>query len=195
MRSVLSISVAILLACAVTAPAQTTGHGTAGLTADDPQARLDGLFSDLKRAGNEAAARQISRRIRQEWSKSGSATIDLLMIRANKAAEEKRHDDALDYLDEIVTLAPAYAEGWNLRATIHFARDDYGRAMADIDRVLRLERRHFGAMAGLAAILKATGHNEAAAAAYQSLLDVYPMMRDAQTEFGKLADEMAGQAI
>lgn len=200
MRSVLSISIAILLGLAGTAPAQTTGHGmaghsTSGLAADDAQARLDGLFADLKRAGNEAAARQISQRIRQEWSKSGSATIDLLMIRAGNAVEEKKHDAALDYLDEIVTLAPAYAEGWNLRATVHFARDDYARAMADIDRVLRLERRHFGAMAGLAAILKATGHNEAAAAAYQRLLDVYPMMRDAQTEAGKLADEMAGQAI
>ena len=201
MRSVLSISVAILLGFAVTAPAQTTGHGrhgghdAAGLPADDAPARLDGLFADLKRAGNEAAARQISQRIRQEWSKSGSATIDLLMIRAGKAVEEKRYDAALDYLDEIVTLAPAFAEGWNLRATVHFARDDYARAMADIDRVLRLERRHFGAMAGMAAILKTTGHDAAAAAIYQRLLDVYPMMRDAQTEAGKLADEMAGQAI
>ncbi len=199
MRSVMPISIAILLALAVTAPAQTTGHasggGGTGLAADNPQARLDGLFHDLKRAGNEAAARQISQRIRQEWSKSGSATIDLLMIRANKAVDEKNYDAALDYLDEIVTLAPSYAEGWNLRATVHFGRDDYGRSMADIDRVLRLEPRHFGALSGMAAILKATGNNRAAAAAYERLLDVYPMMRDAQTESGKLADEMAGQAI
>jgi hypothetical protein len=47
----------------------------------------------------------------------------------------------------------------------------------------------------MAAILKATGHNEAAAAAYERLLDIYPMMREAQTEFGKLADDMAGQGI
>ena len=200
MRSVLSISVAILLALAVASPAQTTGHAdgkrdSTGLAADSPQARLDGLFFDLKRAGNEAAARQISQRIRQEWSKSGSATIDLLMIRANKAVDDKTYDAALDYLDEIVTLTPAYAEGWNLRATVHFARDACRRSMADIDRVLRLEPRHFGALAGMAAILKATGHNKAAAAAYERLLDIYPMMRDAQAESGKLADEMAGQAI
>lgn len=189
------ISVAIFLALAVTAPAQTTGHRAAGSVADEPAARLDGLFFDLKRAGNAAAAERISRHIRQEWSKSGSATIDLLMIRANKAVDGKKYDAALDYLDEIVTLAPAYAEGWNLRATVHFGRDDYGRAMADIDRVLRLEPRHFGALAGMAAILKATGHTRAAASAYERLLDIYPMMRDAQAESGKLADEMAGQAI
>ena len=195
MRSVLPISVAILLGLAAVAPAQTTGHGTSSLAPDDSGARLDGLFSELKRAGNEASAQRISRLIRQQWSQSGSATIDLLMIRANKAVEAQKYDAALDYLDEIVTLAPAYAEGWNLRATVHFAGDDYRRAMADIDRVLRLEPRHFGALAGMAAILKATGRHEAAAAAYERLLAIYPMMRDAQTEFGKLADEMAGQGI
>ena len=200
MRSVLSISVALLLGLAGVAPAQTTGHGApAPLSpmpeAGDADAVIDSLFLELKRAGNEQAAQRISRRIRQEWSHSGSATIDLLMIRANKAVEDKDRGAALDYLDEIVTLAPAYAEGWNLRATVHFAGEDYARAMADIDRVLRLEPRHFGALAGMAAILNATGHDRAAAAAYERLLDIYPMMRDAQTEFGKLADEMAGQAI
>lgn len=195
MRSVLPISAAILLGLAVAAAAQTTGRGGAGLAPEEPQARLDGLFADLKRAGNEAAARRISQRIRQEWSKSGSATIDLLMSRAGKAFEEKKYDAALDYLDEVVTLAPGHAEGWNLRATVHFAREDFARSMADIDRVLRLEPRHFGALAGMAAILKEAGHNKAAAAAYERLLDVYPMMRDAQAEAGKLADEMAGQGI
>ena len=195
MRNVALISVAILLGLAVTAPAQTTGHGAINSAAGDSGAVLDDLFLQLKRAGNEASAQRISRLIRQQWSQSGSATIDLLMTRANKAVEGKKYDAALDYLDEIVTLAPAYAEGWNLRATVHFAADDYGRAMADIDRTLRLEPRHFGALTGMAAILKATGHNRAAAAAYERLLDVYPMMRDAQTEFGRLADEMAGQGI
>ncbi len=201
MRSVVSISVAILLAFTAGAPAQVTGQVTGeraagrGIAAEDPQARLDRLFADLKRAGNETAAARISQRIRSEWSKSGSATIDLLMQWSNKAVNEKKFDVALDYLDEIVTLAPTYAEGWNLRATVHFARDDYARSMADIDRVLRLEPRHFGALAGMAAILKATGHEAAAAGVYERLLEIYPMMRAAQSELGKLADEMAGQGI
>lgn len=197
MRSVLAVSFSILLAFAGAAPAQVTGEDAAGrdIGAVGQQDRLDRLFSELKRAGNEAAAARISQRIRSEWSKSGSATIDLLMEWSGKAVDEKRFDAALDFLDEIVTLAPAYAEGWNLRATVHFARDDFARAMADIDRVLRLEPRHFGALAGLAAILKASGHGAAAAGVYERLLELYPMMRAAQTELGKLADDMAGQEI
>ena len=31
--------------------------------------------------------------------------------------------------------------------------------------------------------------------AYERVLDVYPMLREAQVELGSLADEMAGQGI
>lgn len=61
--------------------------------------------------------------------------------------------------------------------------------------MLRLEPRHFGALSGMAAILKASGRNQAAAGVYERMLDLYPMMRNAQTELGKLADEMTGQGI
>jgi len=197
MRNVISISTMLLLALCAGASAQVTGRGeaNASVATEDRQARLDRLFTELRRSGNETAAKRISQRIRSEWAKSGSATIDLLMQWANKAVGEKKYDAALDYLDEIVTLSPAYAEGWNLRATVHFARDDYARAMTDIDRVLRLEPRHFGALAGMAAILRETGHEAAAASVYERLLELYPMMRAAQTELGKLADDMVGQGI
>lgn len=201
MRSVIPISAALLLALGAGASAQVTGPGAAGTSvaahaaANPHQERLDQLFAELKRAGNEAVAKRISQRIRSEWTKSGSATIDLLMQWSNKAAKDKRYDAALDFLDEIVTLAPTFAEGWNLRASIHFAREDFARSMADIDRVLHLEPRHFGALSGMATILRETGHEAAAAAVYERLLELYPMMRAAQTELGRLANEMAGQGI
>lgn len=197
MRNVLCICLVLLLAPSASTLAQVTGGDEANstLATDSQQERLDYLFSELRRSGNEAVARRISQRIRSEWAKSGSATIDLLMQRSNKAIDEKKYDAALDYLDEVVTLLPAYAEGWNLRATAHFSREDLTRAMADIERTLQLEPRHFGALAGMAAILRDTGHEAAAAGVYERLLELYPMMRSAQKELGKLADDMAGQGI
>lgn len=188
MRSVLYICLVLLL---------THGAGAAdgGFFPDERQQRLDHLFAELRRSGDEALARRISQRIRSEWAKSGSATADLLMQRSNKAVDEKQYEAALDYLDEVVTLFPAYAEGWNLRATVHFARNDFARSMADMEQTLRLEPRHFGALAGMAAILRDTGHESAAAGVYERLLELYPMMRAAQNELGKLADDMAGQGI
>ncbi|MEO5756912.1 MAG: hypothetical protein ABIQ51_08680, partial [Mesorhizobium sp.] len=107
--------------------------------ADDPvappvamtkQARLDQLFSDLKRERNEKAAERIAGNIWSEWSQSGSASIDLMMQWSQKAIEGQKFDVALDFLDQVVTLQPAYAEGWNRRATVHFMMKNYGKSMS-----------------------------------------------------------------
>jgi tetratricopeptide (TPR) repeat protein len=172
--------------------------------ADDPvappvattrEARLDQLFVDLKRERNEKAAERIAARISNEWVQSGSASIDLMMQWSQKAVEEKKFDVALDFLDQVVTLQPAYAEGWNRRATVHFMMNNFGKSMADIDRTLQLEPRHFGALSGLAQIMAVTGHKQSALEAWQRVLSIYPMMRSAQDQVGTLSEELAGEGI
>jgi tetratricopeptide (TPR) repeat protein len=157
--------------------------------------RLDELFGELRRARNAAAAERVADRIRAEWLRSGSATIDLLMQRAGSAISARDFDVALDLLDQVITLVPGYAEGWNRRATTHFMMNDYAKSMADIERTLRLEPRHFGALGGLAQIMKNTGRKELALDAYMRVLDVYPMLRSAQDEVGELAEELSGRGI
>jgi tetratricopeptide (TPR) repeat protein len=172
--------------------------------ADDPvappvattrEARLDQLFVDLKRERNEKAAERIAARISNEWVQSGSASIDLMMQWSQKAVEEKKFDVALDFLDQVVTLQPAYAEGWNQRATVHFMMNNFGKSMSDIDRTLQLEPRHFGALSGLAQIMAVTGHKQSALEAWQRVLGIYPMMRSAQDQVGTLSEELAGEGI
>src|SRR6188474_576201 len=102
-------------------------------------ARLDKLFADLKRERNEKAAERIAGQIWEEWFKSGSASIDLMMMWAQNAINEQKYDVALDFLDEVITLSPRYAEGWNRRATLHFMMSNYGKSMSDIDHTLSLE--------------------------------------------------------
>ncbi|MDX8537771.1 hypothetical protein RFM23_09070 [Mesorhizobium abyssinicae] len=172
--------------------------------ADDPvappvaatkQARLDQLFTDLKRERNEKAAERIAQRIWSEWSQSGSASIDLMMQWSQKAMEDQKYDVALDFLDQVVTLQPTYAEGWNRRATLHFMMKNYGKSMSDIDHTLHLEPRHFGALSGLAQIMAETGHKQSALEAWQKVLAIYPMMRSAQDQVGTLSEELAGEGI
>ncbi len=161
--------------------------------AEKRAARLDELFASLKRESNDVKAARLASLIQIQWQNSGSATVDLMMGWAGKAMEEKKFSVALDFLDQVVLMKPDYAEGWNRRATVHFMMNDYGRSMADIQKTLALEPRHFGAMAGMAAILKDTGRKEAALQAFERVLAVYPMMREAQTQAGELADELTGQ--
>ncbi|PBC06041.1 hypothetical protein [Mesorhizobium sp. WSM3860] len=159
------------------------------------QGRLDQLFADLRRERNEKAAERIAGRIWNEWNQSGSASIDLMMRWAQKAAEDQKFDVALDFLDQVVTLQPDYAEGWNRRATVHFLMKNYGKSMSDIDHTLRLEPRHFGALSGLAQIMAETGHKQSALEAWQKVLTIYPMMRSAQDQVSTLSEDLAGEGI
>jgi len=161
----------------------------------DDAATLDKLFAELKRQRNDKAAERIAGRIWTEWFKSGSATVDLLMKWAGDAIDKKKYDAALDFLDQVTVLAPNYAEGWNRRATVHYLMKNYAKSMADIEKTLELEPRHFGALSGMAAILKDSGRKQLALDAYQRVLAIYPMMRNAQNEVATLSEELAGEGI
>lgn len=190
------------LALYVSIPAFAAERTTPPVTEDSDEAtvdttgsQLDKLFAELKRERNERAAERISGRIWAEWFKSGSATIDLMMQWAQTAADKKEFDVALDFLDQVVTLSPNFSEGWNRRATVHFIMNNYAKSMADIDRTLQLEPRHFGALSGMAQILKNTGRKQLALDAYLRVLEIYPMMRSAQTEVANLSEELSGEGI
>lgn len=169
--------------------------GAKSAVAETHAQRLDRLFAELKRERNEQTATHISQRIWQEWSQSGSASVDLMMEWSQKAVEAKKFDVALDFLDQVVTLDPTYAEGWNRRATVHYLMKNYGKSMADIDRTLQREPRHFGALSGLAQIMIDTDRKEAALRAWQRVLDIYPMLRNAQDQVSTISEELAGESI
>lgn len=197
MRSVFVVFISSLVMVAASllpASAQAVGGRTGvSVVQVDASQRLEQLFIELKKAKTEQAAERVSNRIRQVWNRSGSASVDLMMEWAQQAVQQTRYDVALDFLDQVVLLQPDYADGWNRRATVHYMMEDYSKAMADIAHTLELEPRHFVALNAMAAILTETGHAQPALNAYRRLLDVYPMQREAQREFGKLADQLAGQ--
>jgi len=202
MRILFAFLTALLVSGATSVPARAADDQPAAPAAPEApaapmtkQARLDKLFSDLKRERNEKAAERIAGNIWSEWFQSGSASIDLMMLWSQKAMDNQKFDVALDFLDQVVTLQPTYAEGWNRRATVHFMMKNYGKSMSDIDHTLQLEPRHFGALSGLAQIMALTGHKQSALEAWQKVLAIYPMMRSAQDQVATLSEELAGEGI
>lgn len=157
-----------------------------------PKQQLDSLFTALKRQRDPDQANLIADQIRAELNESGSATANLLMQWADKAIEEKRNAAAMDFLDQVISLKPDYVEGWNRRATLNYAIGDYRKAMEDINQVLRIEPRHFGALAGMAAILSETGKDELTLRAWERFLEIYPANRAAQEQMNTLSEKIAG---
>jgi tetratricopeptide (TPR) repeat protein len=154
--------------------------------------RLDQLFAALKRERDPQRATVIADQIRMEWADSGSATINLLMQWADKAISEKRNAAAYDFLDQAIALKPDYAEAWNRRATLNYALGDYRKSMEDINEVLRIEPRHFGALAGMAAILGEDNNDQMTLKAWERFLEIYPADRAAQSQVDKLTEKLAG---
>jgi tetratricopeptide (TPR) repeat protein len=151
------------------------------------------LFGQLAGETNKVAARRIAQQIIGKFNQSGSATIDLLMGRAAAAMTSEKPALAEDMLTQVIVLAPDYAEGWNRRATLHYTTGDIGGSIADIEKVLELEPRHFGALSGLATIMQRTGQDRKALEIWYKVLAVYPAYGDAQDAVQALEDKLAGQ--
>ena len=74
------------------------------------------------------------------------------MKQAKLLASRGHYEPSLGLLDRIIYEQPKYSEGWNRKATVLFfmMRDD--ESLVAIKKVLALEPRHFGALAGKAMI-------------------------------------------
>jgi tetratricopeptide (TPR) repeat protein len=190
----LTISLAFSSAAFLGGPMQWAHAETIATKPVDAK-KLDELFATLKRSKSEAIASDIANNIREEWIASGSATVDLLMQWSLQAMNRGDNGAALDFLDQVVVLKPDFAEGWNRRATLHFAMNNYSKSMVDIEKTLELEPRHFGALAGMGMIFLTLDQKEQALAVYQKALEVYPLMRDVQKTVGELEDQLAGSRI
>ena len=148
--------------------------------------QLDALFARLQSAGDPASAQLAEDAIIAIWLQSGSDTVDLLMSWGVQAIATKDYPKALDIFDRVVTLKPDYAEGWNKRATVYYLTDKYSQSLADIEHVLVLEPRHFGALIGLGSIFRELGDNTKAIAAYEQALALDPHLAKAREVLDQL---------
>jgi tetratricopeptide (TPR) repeat protein len=156
--------------------------------ADQTDTRLDGLFGQLQTTEDPAEAVRLTRAIWTVWFEIDDQDIASLMAAGDRAMRVRRFPDALVEFDAVVAAAPDYAEGWNRRATLYYMMGEYEASIADVDRVLELEPRHFGALSGLGQIFAAQGQLEAALEAFEYALQVNPHMPGPRLNIEHLRD-------
>ncbi len=108
------------------------------------------------------------------WSRSGDKGVDQLMARGVGLMEGGDFAPALALFSEVIRLKPAFAEGWNKRATLLYLMGRDEDSLRDCDEVLRRNRHHFGALSGMAQIHLRNGRPEQALAAWERVLQVHP---------------------
>jgi Flp pilus assembly protein TadD len=97
------------------------------------------------------------------------------------ALERRNAGDAagsIAILDKLVLAAPGWAEAWNQRATMRFLAQDYEGSLADIDEVLPLEPKHFGALSGQAMIYRRLGRKDEAQSVLKEAVKINPFLAD-----------------
>jgi tetratricopeptide (TPR) repeat protein len=169
--------------------AQTNGQTVAPPVA--PSEDLDVLFVQLKHPP-DGDWRSVESQIWRIWSHSGSDSMDFLLARGRAAMRAGSFDKAVEHLTALTDHAPNFAEGWNARATVYFMMDKYGLAIADIQRTLALNPRHFGAMSGLAMIFERLDQPKKALEVYRKAQTIHPFRPDILKAIKRLEEETQG---
>ena len=170
------IAVLILLAYSLASPADQ----------NDPA--LDDLFEQLAVTTSDEEASNITREIWQRWTANDDPDVSQLMQIGIRALNYSTYRKALQSFDQVIEIAPEFAEGWNKRATLYYHIKEYRRSIDDIKKTLRLEPRHFGAWSGLGLVSIAQENYSGALAAFKKALSINPHISNIRRYVQKLED-------
>ncbi|MEO6625937.1 MAG: tetratricopeptide repeat protein, partial [Burkholderiaceae bacterium] len=92
--------------------------------------------------------------------------------------------------NDIIRRKPAFAEGWNKRATLHYLMGDFELSLKDCDEVIKRNPNHFGALSGYGQIYLNLGDLEKALAYFERALAVNPNLPGANITIRQLQQQL-----
>ncbi|MFL2855308.1 MAG: tetratricopeptide repeat protein [Pseudohongiellaceae bacterium] len=162
----------------------------ASLLADQTDERLDGLFSTLLVSIDLTTLRATENEIWEIWFEHPNDNVEQLMQLGVTRMNYNRYADAMLIFSQLIENFPDYAEGWNRRATLHYILGNYEESIADIEQVLDLEPRHFGALSGLGLVYLQQEQLRKAKQAFENLIDVHPNSPNAQENLRRVNEDI-----
>ena len=147
------------------------------VVANEINKKLNKLFDDLLVSTNVASL-EIEQKIWKLWSTHPNDNSLTLML--EKGSDAVNNDDlfkAIDIFTTVIKLDSKWAEPWNKRATVFYMIGEYQKSQKDINKVLELEKRHFGALAGQGLVNIKLKNYEKAIKSYENALKIYPSMQ------------------
>lgn len=150
---------------------------------------------DSLRNATKSEAQVIDRDLQAHWSRSGSAAMDLLLRRGQKALDDQDIPAAIDHFTALSDHAPEFAEGWHGLARAYFAADLPGPALDALERALALNPKQYDAIFGLGVLLGQLGDFNRAAAAFEQTLALHPHHSEAQEALKRLQRQGIGRTL
>jgi tetratricopeptide (TPR) repeat protein len=132
------------------------------------------------RGDDEAQAARAAEALWKMWHRSGDPRLDGLLQEGIKAMERQDLPTADATFTRLIGEAPAFAEGWNKRATVRYMADDYAASIADCRETLARNPNHFGALSGQGLCHLMLGQFREAAELFRRTLAVHPHLGSAR---------------
>ena len=146
--------------------------------ADQNDPRLPKLFESLKSATDAKTAQVTASDIWRIWSeKPDDKRIAELLRQGTEQMNAGQLRKAEKLFTLVINAAPDFAEAWNKRATVLYLLGEFKKSQQDIDKVLELEERHFGALAGQGLVNIQLKNYEKALNSYIKVQEIYPSMK------------------
>ncbi|MBD1156929.1 2-hydroxy-6-oxo-2,4-heptadienoate hydrolase [Pelagibacterales bacterium SAG-MED20] len=147
----------------------------------DQKNKLNRLFDQLEKINNSKTAALLEKKIWNLWHEHpiDDGLTEKLEF-GTELMEYGQYDYALKVFNNILKTDPDWSEAWNKRATLFFLMKQYTRSLDDINVVLNIESRHFGALSGQARIFIKLQEYEKAILSLKKALKIYPSFKSGE---------------
>ena len=165
------------------------------LKAQDRDVQLNKLFNELK-INNTTLTYGAEQKIWEIWSTHpNNQKLTERLAEGSELVRNKQLLKAINIFTEVIDLDPKWAEAWNKRATVLYMMGDYKSSQKDIDKVLELEKRHFGALAGQGLVNIQLKNYEKAIMSYKKAQEIYPSMQSPDIMIKKIENLIKQELI
>ena len=169
--------------------------GILQVVADERVDQLNKLFNQLK-IDNPTLTSKIEQKIWKIWSTHPKKNnLTLMLSKGSNLVNNDQLIEAVNVFTEVINLDPSWAEAWNKRATVFYLLGEFEKSQNDINKVLELEERHFGALAGQGLVNIKLKNYEKAILSYEKAQKIYPSMKSPKIMIKEIEKLIKKQSI
>ncbi len=150
------------------------------VSAETRDNKLNNLFKLLKNSKNTESI-EIENKIWKIWITHPSEDrrgyrLTELLAQGSLLINQRKFNKAYGLFSQIILEDPKWAEAWNKRATVLYMMGNYEQSQNDINEVLKLEKRHFGALSGQGLVQIKLKNYKKAIESYKEVEKLHPSM-------------------
>ena len=169
------------------------------VSAETRNNELNNLFKLLKNSENTKAI-EIENKIWKIWITHPSEDrrgyrLTELLAQGSLLINQRDLNKAYGLFSQIILEDPKWAEAWNKRATVFYLSGNFEKSQKDIDKVLELEKRHFGALAGQGLVNIQLKNYNKAIESYEKAKEIYPTMKSPDMMINQIKELIKKQSI